>query len=243
MPSPVLPCDAFLQVREDVHLGRVPPQEEWLVRLLGALHEVDGFGADFLVEGLHPLLRERPGVLTAAVGERVHDAARAEVLLEVREVLLLRVVGMLGLFFRVQVVEVAEELVEAVIGREHLVAIAEMVLAELAGHVAVVLEQAGDGRVLDLHALGCARQADLGQAGPDRRLAGDERRATGGAALLAVPVGEQRAFAGDAVDVGRLVAHHAAIVGADVELADVVAPENEDVRFLRCHGLRLPFRF
>ena len=35
---------------------------------------------------------------------------------------------------------------------------------------------------------------------------------------------------GDAVDVGRLVAHHAVVVGADVELADVVAPDDEDVR-------------
>ena len=146
---------------------------------------------------------------------------------------------MLRLFFGVQVIEVAEEFIEAMVGRKHLVAIAEVVLAELAGHVAVVLEQPGDGRVLDLHALGCARQAHLGEAGADRRLSGDERRAAGGAALLAVPVGEQRAFVGDAVDVRRLVAHHAAVVGADVELADVVAPENQDIGFLRCHCLFL----
>ena len=55
----------------------------------------------------------------------------------------------------------------------------------------------------------------------------------GGAALLAVPVGEQRTLGGDAVDVGRLVAHHAVVVGADVELADVVAPDDDDVRLLR----------
>ena len=46
-----------------------------------------------------------------------------------------------------------------------------------------------------------AGQPDLGEAGADRRLAGDERGAAGGAALLAVPVGEHRAFLGDAVDV------------------------------------------
>ncbi len=69
-----------------------------------------------------------------------------------------------------------------------------------------------------LHALRRARQADLGEAGADGRLPGDERRATGGAALLAIPVGEQRAFLGDAVDVRRLVAHHAHVVGAEVEL-------------------------
>ena len=80
---------------------------------------------------------------------------------------------------------------------------------------------------------GRAGQADLGEAGADRRLAGDEGGAAGGAALLAVPVGEQRALLGDAVDVGRPVAHHAVVVGADVELADVVAPDDEDVRLGR----------
>jgi hypothetical protein len=48
---------------------------------------------------------------------------------------------MLRLLLGVQVVEVAEELVEAVVGRQVLVAVAEVVLAELAGHVAVRLEQ------------------------------------------------------------------------------------------------------
>ena len=91
-------------------------------------------------------------------------------------------------------------------------------------------------RVFLLHALRRARQADLGQAGADRRLPGNERGAAGGAALLAVPVGEQRAFFGDAVDVGRLVTHHALVVGADVEPADVVAPDDEDVGFLSWAG-------
>ena len=143
---------------------------------------------------------------------------------------------MLRLLFRIQVVEVAEELVEAVIGRQHLVAVAEVVLAELAGHVALRLEQTGDGRVFLLHAFGCAGQSDLGQAGAHRRLAGDERGAAGRAALLAVPVGEDGAFFGDAVNVGRLVAHHAHVVGADVELADVVTPDDQDVGLVGCRG-------
>ena len=75
-----------------------------------------------------------------------------------------------------------------------------------------------------------AGQADLGQAGADRRLAGDEGGAAGGAALLAVPVGEDRAFSADAVDVGRAVAHDPHVVGADIEPADVVAHDEQDVR-------------
>src|SRR4030095_16228607 len=59
----------------------------------------------------------------------------------------------------------------------------------------------------------------------------NEGGATRGAALLAVPVGEVRAFFRDAFDVGRLVAHHAVVVGADVPVTDVIAPEDEDVGF------------
>ena len=63
-----------------------------------------------------------------------------------------RVVPLLGLLLGVEVVEVAEELVEAVDRRQELVLVAEVVLAELAGRVAVRLEQLGDRRVLLLEA-------------------------------------------------------------------------------------------
>ena len=79
------------------------------------------------------------------------------------------------------------------------------------------------------HADGRGRNADLGQAGAVDALPGDEGRAAGGAGLLAVAVGEQHAFLGDAVDVGRLVAHQAVRVATEVRHADVVAPDDEDV--------------
>ena len=50
-----------------------------------------------------------------------------------------RVVLVLRLFLGVQVVQVAEELVEAVHRGQVLIAIAEMVLPELARHVAALL--------------------------------------------------------------------------------------------------------
>ena len=67
----------------------------------------------------------------------------------------LRVAGigpLLGLLLGVEVVEVAEELVEAVDRRQVLVPVAQVVLAELAGGVAERLEQLGDGRVFLLQA-------------------------------------------------------------------------------------------
>jgi hypothetical protein len=130
------------------------------------------------------------------------------------------------------VVEVAKELIEAVVARQHLIAVAEVVLAELTGHVTVGLEQAGDGRVFLLHAFRRSRQPDLCQTGTHGRLAGDERSPAGGAALLAVPVGKDRSFGGNTVDVRRLVAHHSHVVGGDIELADVVSPDHQDVRFV-----------
>ena len=138
---------------------------------------------------------------------------------------------MLRLILGVEVVEVAEELVEAVHRRQELVAVAEVVLAELAGHVAERLQQVGDGRILGLQALRRGGQPDLQQPGAHRALAGDEGGAAGGAGLLAVIVGEDPALIGDAVDVGRPVAHHAAVVGADVPVADVVTHDDQDVGF------------
>ena len=80
---------------------------------------------------------ERAGVLdllrSVRIRPAVQHAARTELLLELG---ILRVVRVLRLLLGVQMVEVAEELVEAVDGRQELVAVAEVVLAELAGGVA-----------------------------------------------------------------------------------------------------------
>jgi hypothetical protein len=71
----------------------------------------------------------------------------------------------LGLLLGVEVVEVAEELVEPVRRRQELVAVAEVVLAELARGVAVRLQRGGDGRVLGAQPDVRTRQAHLGEPG------------------------------------------------------------------------------
>src|SRR6516165_3584541 len=101
-------------------------------------------------------------------------------------------------------IEVPEELIETVNRGEEFVAVAQVVLAELARSIAERLQQVGDRRIFLLQAERCAGQANLGQAGADGRLAGDERGPAGRAALLAIPVRAQRAFSGEPVDVGRL---------------------------------------
>ena len=105
----------------------------------------------------------------------------------------------------------------------------------MSGGVALTLEDRGDGHVHFLPAFLGAGQTDLGHAVADGDGAAEKGGASGRAALLRVVVGEADAFPGDAVNVRRLVAHHAMAVVADVLDADVVAPDDEDVGFLgRC---------
>jgi hypothetical protein len=139
---------------------------------------------------------------------------------------------LLGFLLGIEVIEAAHELVEAVHGGQVLVAVALVVLAELSGHVALALHHCGHGDIRLLPAFLRAGHADLGHAGADRGGAADEGGASGGAALLGIVIGETDAFLGDAVDVGCFVAHHAAVVVADVPGADVIAPDDEDVGFL-----------
>ena len=193
-------------------------------------------------------LGERPGVLDRLLADL------AELLVDCRIVLvgclalqhaarsvflsergILRIVVILGLFLGVQVIEVAEEFVESVNRRQMLVAVAEVVLAELAGGVAEALHEFPDRGILGAQTERRARHADLGETSTDRRLAGNKRRATGGAALLPVEIGEHRAFLGDAVDVRRPVTHDAVVVATDIEPANVVGHDEENVWFLVGH--------
>src|SRR5882672_2864362 len=89
----------------------------------------------------------------------------------------------------------------------------------------------------DLHSFPTRRSSDLlGEAGAIDALTGDEGRPAGRAGLLAIAVGEQHALLGEPIDVRGAVAHQPVRVAAQIRLADVVAPDDEDVGFFRlCH--------
>ena len=190
-----------------MHPGRVEPDEKRRVGLGSVGDETLRRRHDLVVDGFHALLSQRAGVFDPAVGVAVDDAARTEVLTEIWEVLGSRIVSIFGLFFGVEVIQVAEELVEAMIGREEFVAVAEVVLAELAGGVPLRLERCGNRRILVTETQVGARHAHLGQPSAIRVLPGDKRSSASGAALFAVVVGEHCAFFGDPVDVRRLIPH------------------------------------
>jgi len=127
------------------------------------------------------------------------------------------------------VVQVPEELVEAVHRREKLVLVPQVVLPELPRRVAVVLQELRDRGVLRREPDGGRGETHLGEPCSEAALAGDERRPTGGAALLAVRVGEAHPLVRDPVDVRGAIPHQAVAVAAQVRDPDVVAPDHEDV--------------
>ena len=130
-------------------------------------------------------------------------------------------------------IQVAPEFLEAVRGRQRVGVIAEMVLAELAGVVAEIEQELGDRRRAGPQIGRAARQLRRDHAGAQRMHAGEEGVAPGRAALLGVVVREDRTFVADAIDVGRLADHQAAMVDARLHNADVVAHDEEDVGLLR----------
>src|SRR5262249_23763759 len=126
---------------------------------------------EFLVDCLHSLQVQRPGVLdflladfselrvyrgiVSRSGPAVKDTARTVFLFEFR---ILRVITVLWLLFGVEVVEIAEEFVEPVNSRQELIAIAQMVLTKLTADIPLRLKQLGDGRILGLEAKGGSGQ-------------------------------------------------------------------------------------
>jgi hypothetical protein len=152
----------------EVHAGGVEPDEEGLAVGLGLLHKGLRLGNDFPgIEVLHPLLSQRASVLALLFadltearvlgrvvdvgGDTVEHTTGAELLLVVFDIARVGlgevlVIALLGLFLSIQVIEVAEELVEAVHSRQMRVTIAEVILAELAGGVAVLLQDLGQAR-------------------------------------------------------------------------------------------------
>jgi len=112
-----------------------------------------------------------------------------------------------------------------------LIAVALVILAELAGGVTEALHHRGDGHIGLLPAFLGAWEPHFGHARTNRDVAAKERRTAGRAALLAVIVGEREALVRNPVDVRRLISHHPSVVVAYVPGADVVTPNNEDIGF------------
>ena len=71
--------------------------------------------------------------------------------------------------------------------------------------------------------------ANSGQASADRQLTRDEVSAASGAGRFGVVVGETHPLGGKFVEVRRLAGHDALVIGADIEPANVVAHDDDNV--------------
>src|SRR5262245_59867530 len=111
-----------------MHASRVKPTKKWPVRAGLALDKIDCCGGSLVVDCLHALPGERPGVLDLAVGGRSEHSARTKFFAEFR---IARIGSRLWVFFRVEMIEIPKKLVEAVVCRQIFVAVAQMVLTKL----------------------------------------------------------------------------------------------------------------
>src|SRR5215470_9023524 len=140
-------------VGAQVHPRRVEPAEERCSCCNLPPHVVDRCIRGFVVDRLHALFGEGPGVLNCLLTNSTptrmdgriiisghlaaQNAAGAELL---PKAWIARIVAVLWLFLGVEVVQIAEKFIEAMHRRQILIAVTEMVLAELAGGVAARLE-------------------------------------------------------------------------------------------------------
>ena len=150
----------------------------------------------------------------------------------------LRIIGMGRVFHCIEVVEVAEELVEAVDRWQELVAIAEVILAELAGGITLRLESGGNRAGFRRQSHFCAGLSDSGHPRANWQLTRNKVRATCRATCLGIVVGEQHSLLGQLIEIRRPPGHHAPVVCAYVPHANVVAHDEDDVRFFTlrvCH--------
>ena len=144
-------------MREGVHTCRIEPDEERFVGAGLPLNEVDRGGAGLVVDGFHALFGQCARILDGLLADPAETwilsgvvavrrlapqhAARTEPGPELR---VLGIIGMLRLLLGVEVIEIAEELVEAVHGRQECIAVSEMIFTELAGGVAERFQSLGD---------------------------------------------------------------------------------------------------
>ena len=230
-----LTSGGIFQMRKDVHTRRIPPDKERLVLFLGALHEVECLDHNLVIDRLHALACQGTCILDRTTGKAMNHAARTKFLFEFR---IFRVVWILWLFFGIQVIKVAEKLIETVRRWQHIVAITKVVFTKLTCLVTTRFQQGRKRWILFAHPLWRAWETHFGQTRADWRLSGNKSSATSCTTLLTIPVSKQRALLGDAVDIWGFVAHHPHVVSADIELTNIITPQNQDIRFFLSHCLR-----
>ena len=115
-------------------------------------------------------------------------------------------------------------------GWQVFVFVAEVILAKLPGRIAERLERSGNCARLFRHSDVGAGLTDGCQPSSQRKFASDEIRAPCCATRFRIVVGKDHPFGRKLVEARRFAGHHAAMIGADIEPADVIAHDDENIR-------------
>src|SRR4051794_21402601 len=133
----------------EMHSGRVVPNKKRFSFRVALVDELEGVFGYLFIDRFHALASERTGIFdllpTVAICPAVEYPSGAEALLEFR---VLRIVRVFRLLLGIEVIEIAEKLIEPVHRRQELVFISKVVLAELAIRVTQRLQQFRNGWVL-----------------------------------------------------------------------------------------------
>src|SRR5262249_5137983 len=114
-----------LEMSPYVHPSWIEPDEEWLLLLICSLDEVQGCRDELFIDRLHALLCERTCILTSLLAPRTEAGIIARCVRcrrktfehatgsELRsECWIFRIIRVLGFLFGIEVIEIAEELIE-----------------------------------------------------------------------------------------------------------------------------------
>src|SRR4051812_47417373 len=135
-------------------------------------------------------------------------------------------------FHCIEVIEIPEELIEPMHGRQKLIEIAQVIFTELTGCISLRFERCSNGASLRWYTHLGTGLADGGHTSADRKFAHDEVRSPCGATRLSVVIGEQHPFLGEFVEVWCAPCHHATMVSAYVPHPDIITHDEQDVGFL-----------
>ena len=115
-------------MEEDVQTSCAVPEEEGLLVLGLAIDEVERLGHDLIVKCLHPLGRQWPFVFGRTIGGPGDHSARIKLLAELG---ISRTVWIFEVFVTVQVIEIAEILVETMTMWQMIFEVAQVILTKL----------------------------------------------------------------------------------------------------------------
>src|SRR5262249_31781893 len=106
----------------------------------------------------------------------------------------------------------------------------EMIFAKLTRGIALGFQSGGERSCFSRYSNVCTGLADRRETRADWQFTRYEIRPAGRATCLGIIVSEHHAFRGQLVEVRRSPRHHASMVGADIEPANIVTHDDEYVR-------------